>query len=112
MDYHDITMEEYIQLEAKKAHRHGQAFNYETATNDMTPLPPRAERQLWLREFILALGLHTTEEIDIDRFRAYWDIRWPLRRLCHRLIAFTIARRGQTPMKVTTTDLYNFEEHG
>nr|GEU66581.1 hypothetical protein [Tanacetum cinerariifolium] len=78
----------------------------------MAPLPPRAERHLCLREFILALRLHTTEEIDIDGFRAYWDIREPLRRLCHRLIAFTIARRGQTSMKVTTTNLYNFEEHG
>ncbi|GJV36775.1 hypothetical protein Tco_1409252, partial [Tanacetum coccineum] len=28
----DITMEEYIQLEAEKAHRRGQEFNWETAT--------------------------------------------------------------------------------
>ncbi|GJW03967.1 hypothetical protein Tco_1562823 [Tanacetum coccineum] len=32
MDDPDITMEEYIQLEAKKAHRRGQEFNWETAT--------------------------------------------------------------------------------
>ncbi|GJR80895.1 hypothetical protein Tco_0151680 [Tanacetum coccineum] len=32
MDEPDITMEEYIQLEAEKAHRRGQEFNWETAT--------------------------------------------------------------------------------
>ncbi|GKG44928.1 hypothetical protein Tco_0495006, partial [Tanacetum coccineum] len=32
MDDPDITMEEYIQLEAKKARRQGQEFNWETAT--------------------------------------------------------------------------------
>ncbi|GJU94282.1 hypothetical protein Tco_1319038 [Tanacetum coccineum] len=37
---------------------------------------------------------------------SYIQIRDPLRRLCHRLIAHTIARRGQTPKKVTRTDLY------
>ncbi|GJZ57774.1 hypothetical protein Tco_0613268 [Tanacetum coccineum] len=30
----------------------------------------------------------------------------PLRRLCHRLIAFTIDDRGKAPEKVTTTDLF------
>ncbi|GJW35548.1 hypothetical protein Tco_0058468 [Tanacetum coccineum] len=37
---------------------------------------------------------------------SYTLIREPLRRLCHRLIAFTIAGRGQAPKKVTTTDLF------
>ncbi|GJR51925.1 hypothetical protein Tco_1402446 [Tanacetum coccineum] len=32
MDNLDITMEEYIELEAEKARRHGQTFNWETAT--------------------------------------------------------------------------------
>ncbi|GKB71627.1 hypothetical protein Tco_0933039 [Tanacetum coccineum] len=32
----------------------------------------------------------------------------PLRRLCHRLITFSINGRGQAPKKVTTTDLYYF----
>ncbi|GKD43940.1 hypothetical protein Tco_1268585 [Tanacetum coccineum] len=32
MDNPDITMEEYIQLEAEKARRRGQEFNWETAT--------------------------------------------------------------------------------
>nr|GEW94233.1 hypothetical protein [Tanacetum cinerariifolium] len=34
MENPDITMEEYIQLEAKKAHRRGQEFNWKTATYD------------------------------------------------------------------------------
>ncbi|GJY35663.1 hypothetical protein Tco_0421041 [Tanacetum coccineum] len=37
---------------------------------------------------------------------SYTLIREPLKRLCHRMIAFTIARRGQAPEKVTTTDLF------
>ncbi|GKA90086.1 hypothetical protein Tco_0811898 [Tanacetum coccineum] len=32
MDDPDVTMEEYIQLEAEKARRRGQEFNWETAT--------------------------------------------------------------------------------
>nr|GFA22399.1 hypothetical protein [Tanacetum cinerariifolium] len=34
------------------------------------------------------------------------DVRGPLRRLCHRLIAFSLTGSGQAPKKVTTTDLY------
>ncbi|GKC93615.1 hypothetical protein Tco_1159057 [Tanacetum coccineum] len=37
---------------------------------------------------------------------SYLLIKDPLRRLCHRLITHTIARRGKTPKKVTNTDLY------
>ncbi|GJZ93223.1 hypothetical protein Tco_0665288 [Tanacetum coccineum] len=32
MDHPNITMEEYIQLEEEKARRHGQEFNWQTAT--------------------------------------------------------------------------------
>ncbi|GJU24159.1 hypothetical protein Tco_1162780 [Tanacetum coccineum] len=39
-------------------------------------------------------------------FPSYIQIRDLLRRLCHRLIAHTIAGRGQAPDKVTRTDLY------
>nr|GEW71525.1 hypothetical protein [Tanacetum cinerariifolium] len=42
-------MEEYIELHAEKAQRRGQTFNWETATYDMTGLPPRSKRHLWLR---------------------------------------------------------------
>nr|GEW13296.1 hypothetical protein [Tanacetum cinerariifolium] len=37
---------------------------------------------------------------------SYTTIKELLRRLCHHLIIFTIAGRGQAPEKVTTTDLY------
>ncbi|GJU85636.1 hypothetical protein Tco_1293182 [Tanacetum coccineum] len=35
---------------------------------------------------------------------SYTSIRGPLRRLCHRLIAFNISGRGQAPKKVNATD--------
>lgn len=37
---------------------------------------------------------------------SYTWIREPMRRLCHCLIALTIAGRGQSPEKVTTLDLF------
>ncbi|GKC26028.1 hypothetical protein Tco_1028178, partial [Tanacetum coccineum] len=85
-------------------------------------------RMTW-RQFILALGLHTAEEMAGDGFEAYWlgstraipdkgDLRdywteissdrdflgaapsytfiqYPVRRLCHRLISYSISSRGQ-----------------
>ncbi|GKE70433.1 hypothetical protein Tco_1528505 [Tanacetum coccineum] len=91
------------------------------------------------RQFILALGLHTAEEMAEDEFRAYWlgservipdkgdlsdywieissardflrgapsytYIRDPVQRLCHRLISYSISRRGHALEKVTATDL-------
>ncbi|GKC45392.1 hypothetical protein Tco_1063114 [Tanacetum coccineum] len=72
-------------------------------------------RQLGWRQFMAILGLHTVKEMETGGFRAYWDARLrviaskaeePLRRLCHRLIAFTIAGRDQTPEKVTTIYLF------
>ncbi|GJY89472.1 hypothetical protein Tco_0504668 [Tanacetum coccineum] len=36
---------------------------------------------------------------------SYTLIREPLRRLCHKLIAFTVSSKGQESEKVTTTDL-------
>ncbi|GJV64317.1 hypothetical protein Tco_1475145 [Tanacetum coccineum] len=99
-----------------------------------------ARRRLRWRQFILALGLHTNEEMETVRFGAYWaesarqipnkgdlrdywigisyvgdflgtassytSIRDPILKLCHRLIACSIARRSQAPEKVTVTDLF------
>ncbi|GKD71294.1 hypothetical protein Tco_1325384 [Tanacetum coccineum] len=67
-----------------------------------------ARRRLRWRQFILALGLHTNEEMETVRFGAYWaeSARDPILRLCHRLIALSIARRSQAPEKVTVTDLF------
>ncbi|GKB49332.1 hypothetical protein Tco_0900085, partial [Tanacetum coccineum] len=97
-------------------------------------------RRISWREFILALGLHTAEEMHIAGFVLYWAesasqipdkgdlsaysirissagdflgtppsysfIRDPILRLCHRLIACSIARRSQAPEKVTVTGLF------
>ncbi|GJQ98019.1 hypothetical protein Tco_0009158 [Tanacetum coccineum] len=99
-----------------------------------------ARRRISWREFILALGLYTSKEMQTVGFDAYWaesprqipdkgDLRdywigissagdflgtspsytaiWdPIFRLCHRLIACSIAGRSQAPEKVTVTDLF------
>ncbi|GJY03407.1 hypothetical protein Tco_0369347 [Tanacetum coccineum] len=51
-------------------------------------------RSMTWRQFILALGLHTADEMAKDKFGTYWDflrgaplytyIRDPVQRLCHR----------------------------
>ncbi|GJR16952.1 hypothetical protein Tco_0965479 [Tanacetum coccineum] len=51
-----------------------------------------ATRHLSWRQFILALGLHTAEEMETIRFGAYWAER-------ARLIACSIAGRSQAPEK-------------
>ncbi|GKE11756.1 hypothetical protein Tco_1415307 [Tanacetum coccineum] len=52
----------------------------------------KARRSMTWRQFILALGLHTAKEMTENGFGAYWD---PILRLCHMLIACSIARRSQ-----------------
>ncbi|GJS73877.1 hypothetical protein Tco_0706718 [Tanacetum coccineum] len=47
-------------------------------------------------------GISSTGDF-LTTVQSYTAIRESLGRLCHRLIVFTIARRGQTPEKVTTT---------
>ncbi|GJX00602.1 hypothetical protein Tco_0184515 [Tanacetum coccineum] len=63
-----------------------------------------------LRQFILALGLHTAEEMELPGFArtspSYTLIRDPVLRLCHRMMAHSIAGRSQAPEKVTMTDLF------
>ncbi|GJW58844.1 hypothetical protein Tco_0105575 [Tanacetum coccineum] len=77
-----------------------------------------ARRRLSWRQFILALGLHTTEEIGTVGFgissagdflgttSSYTSIRDPILRLCHSLIACSIVRRSQAPKKVTATNQF------
>ncbi|GJV14312.1 reverse transcriptase domain-containing protein [Tanacetum coccineum] len=111
----------------------------------MSLFTSRAWRRLFdirgsLRQFILALGLQTDEEMQTAGFGTYWadstrqipekgDLRdyWigisyagdffgiapsytaiqdPILKLCHRLIACSIAGRSQAPEKVTMTDLF------
>ncbi|GJY80479.1 hypothetical protein Tco_0493230 [Tanacetum coccineum] len=69
-------------------------------------------RRMSWREFILDMGLHTAEEIESVGFDflgialSYTSIRDPILRLCHRLIACSIAGRSQALEKVTVTDLF------
>ncbi|GJX39504.1 hypothetical protein Tco_0252807 [Tanacetum coccineum] len=71
-----------------------------------------ARRHMSWRQFILALGLHTEEEMRTAGFDflgitpSYTLIRDLILRLCHRLIACSIAGRSQAPEKVTVTDLF------
>nr|GEW21981.1 hypothetical protein [Tanacetum cinerariifolium] len=93
MEDHDITMEEYIQLETKKALRHGQVpYNF------------------IIKNLYVSLGILFNPKLfykdDACTSVVEAKIKKPLRRLCHRFIAFTIAGRGQAPKKVTTTDLF------
>ncbi|GJW41894.1 hypothetical protein Tco_0070693 [Tanacetum coccineum] len=65
----------------------------------------RARRRMSYRQFILALGLYTEEEMRTLGFTpSYTLIRDPILRLCHWLIACSIAGRSQAPEKVTVTD--------
>ncbi|GJU54179.1 hypothetical protein Tco_1227893 [Tanacetum coccineum] len=48
MDDPNITIEEYIKLQAEMAQRRGRTFNWETTTYDMA-LPPRDQRYQYLR---------------------------------------------------------------
>ncbi|GJY70154.1 hypothetical protein Tco_0473136 [Tanacetum coccineum] len=63
-------------------------------------------RRITWRQFILALGLHTELEMAeagdfLGPAPSYVLIRDPVRRLCHRMIAYSISGRGQAPEKVT-----------
>ncbi|GJY75611.1 hypothetical protein Tco_0480727 [Tanacetum coccineum] len=104
------------------------------------PLLGGIRRRMTWRQFILALGLHTEQEMAEARFGAYWDgsdrvipdkgdlrdywikissgtdflglapsyvlIQDPVRRLCHKMIAYSISGRGQAPEKVIGVDLF------
>ncbi|GJV47751.1 putative reverse transcriptase domain-containing protein [Tanacetum coccineum] len=71
-----------------------------------------ARRRLSWRQFILALGLHTGEEMESLGFArflgpppSYTLIKDLILRLCHRMMAHSITGRCQAPEKVTVTDL-------
>ncbi|GJS73134.1 hypothetical protein Tco_0705975 [Tanacetum coccineum] len=73
-----------------------------------------ARRRMTWRQFILALGLHTAEEMAEIWFGAYWSgaapsyvhIRDPVRRLCHMMMTCSISGRGHGAEKVTDVDLF------
>ncbi|GJY48159.1 hypothetical protein Tco_0438115 [Tanacetum coccineum] len=70
-----------------------------------------ARRRMTRRQFILALGLHSKEEMAEPRdflgpAPSYVHIKYPVRRLYHRMIACSISGRGQGAEKVTGVDLF------
>ncbi|GJY10546.1 hypothetical protein Tco_0378731 [Tanacetum coccineum] len=71
-----------------------------------------ARHRLSWRQFIVALGLHMGEEMEspagyfLGTTLSYTSIRNLILRLCHRLIACSIAWRSQAPEKVIMTDLF------
>ncbi|GJT72760.1 hypothetical protein Tco_1032046 [Tanacetum coccineum] len=79
-----------------------------------------AKRHLSWRQFILALGLHTGEEMESLGFArdistdgdflgsppSYTLIRDPVLRLYHQMMAHSVAGRIQALEKVTVTDLF------
>ncbi|GKE17495.1 hypothetical protein Tco_1425072, partial [Tanacetum coccineum] len=68
-----------------------------------------ARRMMTWRQFILALGLHTEEDMAEAGFGAYSqgsERVCHMRRLCHMMIACSISGRGQAPAKVTGVDLF------
>ncbi|GJX05436.1 hypothetical protein Tco_0191352 [Tanacetum coccineum] len=70
-----------------------------------------ARRRMTWRQFILALGLHTEQEMAktgdfLGPDPSYVLIRDPVRRLCYKMIAYSISGRGQAPEKVTGVDLF------
>ncbi|GJW70481.1 hypothetical protein Tco_0127398 [Tanacetum coccineum] len=176
MDDPNITIEEYIKLQAEKSQRRGQMFNWETATyskiycdnlyfftdfevdfpaivyNDALALNENvgeiygrgvhrvhvfdfggstakmaeglSVRMLmehrdvqgqsvftsrgwrWLFEIRGLLRGISSERHFLGSAPSYTAIRDPMLRLCHRLIACSIAGRSQAPEKVTSTDLF------
>nr|GEV53813.1 hypothetical protein [Tanacetum cinerariifolium] len=99
MDDPNITMEEYTRLEEEKARRHGRTFNWQTATFGDRLIPDKGDlRDYWIeissgREFL-------------GPALSYVLIRDPMRRLCHKMIAYNISGRGHAPEKVTGVDLF------
>nr|GEZ06497.1 hypothetical protein [Tanacetum cinerariifolium] len=71
---------------------------------DMTPLPPRDHRHLWLHYQVEGY----TEEIvhDFEHRLEMIFGRDPVRRLYHTLISYIISKRGQAHEKVTSTNLF------
>ncbi|GJU76727.1 hypothetical protein Tco_1273797 [Tanacetum coccineum] len=68
-------------------------------------------RRMTWRQFILALGLHTEQEMAkagyfLGPAPSYVLIRDHVRRVCHRMIAYSISGRGQAPKKVTDVNLF------
>ncbi|GJT03416.1 hypothetical protein Tco_0824585 [Tanacetum coccineum] len=68
---------------------------------------PRSERLILDKGDLSDYWVEISSGSDILRGApSYTYIRDPVRRLCHRLISYSISERGQAPKKVTATDLF------
>ncbi|GKC80184.1 hypothetical protein Tco_1130958 [Tanacetum coccineum] len=103
LDIRGSLVHEFI-LEFFSMFRFGQAIlDLDTPGNLQFQLGGARRRMSW-RQFILALGLHTEEEMQtagdfLGTSPSYTLIRDHILRLCHRLIACSIAGRSQAPKK-------------
>ncbi|GKC34987.1 hypothetical protein Tco_1047371, partial [Tanacetum coccineum] len=113
LKYTDVDIHTFVErlerIFRRQIHR-GQVLDFAGLTEE---LREDMDTRLRMREFVLGMGLHTVDEIGTYGFRdfqttvpSYVAIRDLVRRLCHRLIAHSIAGRGQAPEKVTKTDIY------
>ncbi|GKA17254.1 hypothetical protein Tco_0697091 [Tanacetum coccineum] len=71
-------------------------------------LLPRDQRNQYLRfrEVVLDLDTAGALQFQLGGARHHLSLRDPILRMCHSLIASSIARRSQAPEKVTVTDLF------
>ncbi|GJY66441.1 hypothetical protein Tco_0468679 [Tanacetum coccineum] len=88
-------------LEFLSTHRFGEVLLDLDAPGTIQFQLGGARRRLSWRQFILALGLYTGEEMESPGFA-----RDSVLRLCHRMMAYSIAGRSQAPEKVTVIDLF------
>ncbi|GKB41029.1 hypothetical protein Tco_0885971 [Tanacetum coccineum] len=136
MDNPNITMEEYIRLEEEKARRRGKVYNWETAKYgkiwysyfvffnsyyeytdaDIVDFEMRLGK-IYRRDVhrvqvfyyggltdLMAEGL--SDRMLMEHRDAQGQDMDPMLRLCHMLIACSIAGRSQVTEKVTVTDLF------
>ncbi|GKD59826.1 hypothetical protein Tco_1297335 [Tanacetum coccineum] len=104
-----VDLEERLgRIYDRRVHRvHTFDFGGLTAEVDLGFQLGKVRHRMSLRHYILAMGFHRAEELDSDGIVPYYTlIRNPLIRLCHRLIAFSIAGRIPEPEKVTLIDLF------
>ncbi|GKD76390.1 hypothetical protein Tco_1339011 [Tanacetum coccineum] len=109
MDDPNITMEEYIRLEEEKAQKRGKVFNWETAKY-VSEYDEEEQNVLYFNDLfpfnIIHLDDLKSEKDNDDMALPPHDQRHQYLRLCHRLIACSIAGRSQAPEKVIATDLF------
>ncbi|GKE35946.1 hypothetical protein Tco_1455268 [Tanacetum coccineum] len=110
LEYSDADIADF-EARLARIYRREAIFDLDTPRTLQFQLGGARRRMRW-REFILALGLHTNEEMQTARFdflgiaQSHTAIQDPILRLCHRLIACSISGRSQAPEKVSVTNLF------